>query len=66
MHKGYKCLDRSTGRIFISQDVVFDENLYPFAAAVPVPTSSPSLFPLSEPVLYDDCVRNLQSYSVGT
>lgn len=29
-HKGYKCLDRSTGRIHISRDVIFDENLFPF------------------------------------
>ena len=29
MHKGYKCLDRSTGRIYISRDVVFDETVFP-------------------------------------
>lgn len=26
LHKGFKCLDISTGRIYISRDVVFDEN----------------------------------------
>jgi hypothetical protein len=31
MHKGYKCLDISTGRIYISMDVVFDEDVFPFA-----------------------------------
>jgi hypothetical protein len=31
MHKGYKCLDISTGRIYISRDVVFDEDVFPFA-----------------------------------
>ena len=31
MHKGYKCLDRSTGRIYISRDVVFDETVFPYA-----------------------------------
>ncbi len=30
MHKGFKCLEVSTGRIYISRDVVFDENIFPF------------------------------------
>jgi hypothetical protein len=30
-HKGYKCLDVATGRIYISQDVVFDESDFPFS-----------------------------------
>ena len=29
-HKGYKCLDRSTKRVYISRDVIFDENVFPF------------------------------------
>jgi hypothetical protein len=35
MHKGVKCLDISTGRIYISRDVVFDENVFPFASLHP-------------------------------
>jgi hypothetical protein len=35
MHKGFKCLDASTGRIYISRDVVFDENIFPFAKLYP-------------------------------
>jgi histone deacetylase 1/2 len=31
MHKGFKYLDISTGRIYISRDVVFDEQIFPFA-----------------------------------
>jgi hypothetical protein len=31
IHKGYKCLDISTGCIYISRDVVFDETVFPFA-----------------------------------
>jgi hypothetical protein len=31
MHKGFKCLDIPTGRIYISRDVVFDEQIFPFA-----------------------------------
>jgi histone deacetylase 1/2 len=30
LHKGVKCLDVSTGRIYISRDVVFDEKVFPF------------------------------------
>jgi hypothetical protein len=31
MHKGFKCLDISKGRIYISRDVLFDESVFPFA-----------------------------------
>lgn len=34
MHKGYKCLDRSTLRIYLSHDVVFDESMFSFASSV--------------------------------
>jgi hypothetical protein len=42
MHKGYKCLDRATCRIYISRDVVFNESLFPFAAPSTIPSSSPT------------------------
>jgi hypothetical protein len=32
MHKGFKCLDVSKGRIYISWDVLFDETIFPFAS----------------------------------
>jgi hypothetical protein len=35
MHKGVKCLDVSIGRVYISRDVVFDENVFPFQASNP-------------------------------
>jgi hypothetical protein len=35
MHKGFKCLDISTCRIYISRDVVFDETLFPFSELHP-------------------------------
>ena len=41
MHKGYKCLHVPTNRVYISRDVVFDENLFPFAA-LPPPTQTPT------------------------
>jgi hypothetical protein len=31
LHKGYKCLDIFTGRVYISKDVVFDEAIFLFA-----------------------------------
>ena len=34
-HKGVKCLDIKTGRVYVSRDVVFDENVFPFAALHP-------------------------------
>jgi hypothetical protein len=30
LHKGYKCLDVSSCRIYISRDVIFDEEVFPF------------------------------------
>ncbi|WVZ68985.1 hypothetical protein U9M48_017854 [Paspalum notatum var. saurae] len=35
LHKGFKCLDVSSGRVYISRDVVFDESVYPFSALHP-------------------------------
>uniref|UniRef100_A0A8R7Q7D9 Integrase catalytic domain-containing protein n=1 Tax=Triticum urartu TaxID=4572 RepID=A0A8R7Q7D9_TRIUA len=35
LHKGFKCLDISTGRVYISRDVVFDENVFPFSTLHP-------------------------------
>jgi hypothetical protein len=34
-HKGVKCLDVKAGRVYISRDVVFDENVFPFASLHP-------------------------------
>jgi hypothetical protein len=30
-HKGYKCLEPTNGRVYISHDVVFDETVFPFS-----------------------------------
>jgi hypothetical protein len=34
-HKGVKCLDISTGRVYVSRDVVFNEHVFPFAQLHP-------------------------------
>jgi len=34
-HKGFKCLDPSVGRVYISRDIVFDENVFPFSELHP-------------------------------
>jgi hypothetical protein len=31
MNKGFKCLDPKEGSVYISRDVVFDEEVFPFA-----------------------------------
>ena len=33
LHKGYKCLDIQSGRVYISRDVIFDEENFPFLYA---------------------------------
>jgi hypothetical protein len=35
MHKGFKCLDIAEGHIYISRDIGFDEDVYPFAKLHP-------------------------------
>jgi hypothetical protein len=37
IRKGFKCLDVSTGCIYISRDVAFDESIFPFAKLHPNP-----------------------------
>jgi hypothetical protein len=33
--KGYKCLEGTSGRVYVSRDVVFDETVFPFAEMHP-------------------------------
>lgn len=34
MHKGFKCLEPSSGRVYISRDVIFDESIFPFPSFI--------------------------------
>jgi hypothetical protein len=35
LHKGYKCLNVASGRVYISRDAVFDEIVFPFSKLNP-------------------------------
>ena len=57
-----QCLDRTTGKIYISRDVVFDEHHFPFAVGqnsnVSSQESHPVLFPQTELTIINDHMRN--------
>jgi hypothetical protein len=52
-HRGYQCLHPSTGRVYISRNVIFDESSFPFASiSTSAPMSpSPSQTTLFPPLL---------------
>ena len=41
-HHGYKCLDLSVGRVYVSRHVIFDENMFPYQKNVSSILSSKS------------------------
>ena len=41
-HRGFKCLDASTGKVFVSRHVIFDEGIFPFTHSNATPTQQPS------------------------
>jgi histone deacetylase 1/2 len=41
LHKDYKCLHVPSNRVFISRDVIFYENVFPFSA-LPTPSTPPT------------------------
>jgi hypothetical protein len=49
-HKGYRCLDLTTNRLFVSRHVVFDESSFPFASSGTPLSNFDSLFPFSPTV----------------
>jgi hypothetical protein len=79
MYKGFKCLDVTEGRIYISRDIVFDETIFPFSTLNPnvgarlradillLPTNT-QLFPAPSPGVefVDDPCVNVQLNPVST
>ena len=65
-HQGYKCLDLSTGKIYVSRHVIFDETLFPYSkTTVPVSSTSVSLpQPVTMPL--SPCLDDLQSNHIST
>jgi hypothetical protein len=65
LHKGYKSLDRTTGRIYISRDVIFDESVFPFAtpgAVIDISQLQTVSFPANEPAIQGP---NLHVYDIS-
>jgi hypothetical protein len=64
-HHGYKCLDQFSGRVYVSRNVIFNEQLFPFSSGSPNSDSSlPSHVHLSTPntILQEPAVP-LSSYA---
>lgn len=65
LHKGYKYLHRSTGRVYISRGVVFDESIFHFANSSSFDSSCSASSPLNTilptllPPLNTSCVHEL-------
>lgn len=62
IHKRYKWLHKSSGRIYISRDVIFDESWYPFVVSTisksPSSISKIGSFPQSKPPIINDHMQN--------
>ena len=68
-HHGYKCLDLSTGRVYVSCHVIFDENMFPYQKNISSILSSkfsssihvtlPFHLPVPQPARFND-MQHLQ------
>jgi histone deacetylase 1/2 len=57
-HKGYKCLDTTTGLIFISRDVVFDETCFPYSRKYDVTLNPPNYNDLRSAIIHPGICTN--------
>ncbi|KAJ8622023.1 hypothetical protein MRB53_030552 [Persea americana] len=67
-YKGYRCLDLSSGRLYLSRHVVFDESFFPFASVTHT-TNSSSKSPLVDvwlPIFTHPISSSLSPTSVPT
>jgi hypothetical protein len=44
LHKRYKCIHLPSNRVYISRDVVFNENSFPYTSASPTSSLSPNIY----------------------
>jgi len=63
LHKGYKCYHSATGRIYISRDVIFHEDVFPFSNTPPLanpapPSSIPPSVSLPLPIPHSMAISN--------
>lgn len=49
-HRGYKCLDNKSGRIYISKDVLFNEKHFPYQITPPTTCSPNQTVPSAAPL----------------
>ena len=57
-HKGYRCLDPDTGRVYISRHVRFDETSFPYASRGSPTTSDIAIVPVLPPAATCQCPHN--------
>lgn len=58
LHKGFKCLDPTAGRVYVSRNVIYDEHVFPFSLLHP--NASARL--RAELALLPDVLRNPSSH----
>jgi hypothetical protein len=69
LHRGYKCLHIPSNRVYISRDVVFNKNLFPFSNMPLSPSAPPTNSTPVSPGQFDDATYSLEllpNHGAGT